>query len=71
YGELFHSLCEELEDITFVAALSLLLEALKSLIHEGIALTEELLNRMFEDFILRTPGFLRKKLGVMTAFSLS
>ncbi len=71
YGELFHSLCEELEDITFVAALSLLLEALKSLIHEGIALTEELLNRMFEDFISRTPGFLRKKLGIMTAFSLS
>lgn len=63
YGKLIHRLCEELEDIIFVAGLSLLIEAMKTLIHEGIVLTENLLDRMFEDFIRKTPGFLRKKTG--------
>lgn len=71
YGELFMACCEELEDITFVAALSLLLDALKTLVREGVSLTEELLMRLFLDYLGRMPGFLRRKLGIIEALALS
>jgi hypothetical protein len=63
--------CKELEDITFVTALSLLLDALKNLIREGASLTEELLARLFVDFLGRMPAYLRQKLGIIEALALS
>ena len=71
YGELFMACCKELEDITFVTALALLLDALKNLIREGASLTEELLGRLFVDFLGRMPAYLRQKLGIIEALALS
>jgi len=71
YGELFCRCCEELEDISFVASLALLPEMLKSVVRAGIALTEAILERMFAEFVRKTPGFLRNKIGVLAAFSMS
>ena len=71
YGELFCRFCEELEDISFVASLALLLEMLKSAVRAGIALTETILERMFAEFVRKTPPFLRNKMGVLTAFPMS
>jgi hypothetical protein len=71
YGELFMACCEEMEDITFAAALSLLLDALKPLVREGMSLTEDFLTRLFLDFLARMPGYLRQKLGLRTALALS
>lgn len=71
YGELFCRFCEELEDISFVVSLALLLEMLKSAVRAGIALTETILERMFAEFVRKTPRFLRNKMGVLTAFSMS
>ena len=71
YGELFCRCCEELEDISFIASLALLLEMLRSAVRAGIALTEAILERMFTEFVRKTPGFLRNKIGVLSAFSMS
>ena len=71
YGEIFCRCCEELEDISFVASLALLLEMLRSAVRAGIALTEAILEGMFAEFVRKTPGFLRNKMGVLTAFSMS
>ena len=70
-SSLFCRFCEELEDISFVASLALLLEMLKSAVRAGIALTETILERMFAEFVRKTPRFLRNKMGVLTAFSMS
>jgi hypothetical protein len=71
YGELFCRCCEELEDISFVASLALLLEMLRSAVRAGIDMTEAILERMFTEFVRKTPGFLRNKIGVLAAFSMS
>jgi len=71
YRELFYRCCEELKDISFIASLALLLEMLKSAVQAGIALTETILERMFTEFVRKTPGFLRNKIGVLAAFSMS
>jgi len=49
YGKLFRRCCEELEDISFIASLPLLLEMLKSAVRAGIAMTEAILKRMFRN----------------------
>jgi hypothetical protein len=71
YGELFYRCCEELKDISFIASLALLLEMLKSAVRTGIDMTETILERMFTEFVRKTPGFLRNKIGVLAAFSMS
>lgn len=70
-GELFRCCCEELEDISFVASLALLLETLKTAVRSGVAFTEETLEKLFSEFVKTMPAFLRKSLGVSLAFSLS
>ena len=71
YGELFFQYYDELQDISFVASLALLLEMLQSAARAGIALTESILEKMFEEFVWKTSCFLRKKLGVLSTFSMS
>jgi hypothetical protein len=44
---------------------------LKSAVRAGIALTETILERMFVEFVRKTPRFLRNKMSVLTAFSMS
>jgi hypothetical protein len=34
-------------------------------------MTEAILERMFTEFVRKTPGFLRNKIGVLAAFSMS
>jgi hypothetical protein len=70
-GELFRCCCEELEDISFVASLALLLETLKTAVRAGVALTEEALEKLFGEFVKAMPAFLRKNPGVSLAFSRS
>jgi len=66
YEELFCRCCEELKDISFAASLALLLEMLKSAVRTGIDMTEAILERMFTEFVRKTTGFLRNKIGVFS-----
>ena len=63
-GELFRCCCEELDGISFVASLALLLETLKTVVHSGLAFTEDALEKLFGEFVKSMPAFLRKSLGV-------
>ena len=71
YGELFYENCEEMEDISFGVALQLLLQLLKEWLENGMTLTGRVLEELFTAFLEKTPSYLRKKLGVSAAFSLS
>lgn len=71
YGGLSRCCCEELEDISYVASLALLLETLKLALRTGMELTENVLEELFSEFAKTTQAFLRGNLGVSLAFSLS
>ena len=47
------------------------LDMLKIAVRSGIALTETIMEGMFAEFLRKTPRFLRNKMGVLTAFSMS
>lgn len=71
YGELFYRCCEEMEDVSFGVALELLLQLLKEVVEKGIALSGAILEELFKAFLEKTPNYLREKMGVSVAFSLS
>ena len=60
-----------MEDISFGVALQLLLQLLKEWLENGMTLTGRVLEELFTAFLEKTPSYLRKKLGVSAAFSLS
>ena len=61
-GELFERVCEELADITYLAALQLILKVIADTFHEQFRLAEEELRSMLNAFIAVLPGALRRRL---------
>ena len=54
-GELFFLVCDELKDISFLEALSLLLNAFFTKVKEALVLTEQQINEMMSIFIRQIP----------------
>ncbi len=66
YGELFTGAVKSWKDISFIASLALLLMMLKSAVRTGNRHDENHpFERMFTEFVRKTPGFLRNKIGVL------
>lgn len=71
YGAIFSRFCKERDGISFVASLALLPEKWKSVVQAGIALTEPILERVFADFVRKSPDSLRNKKGSCFSFHMS
>jgi hypothetical protein len=70
FGDIFRLCCREPEDISFRTSLGLLLRLLKEAVASGIALSEDVIDALFEKFIAGMPRLLRKKLTVDAILSL-
>lgn len=60
-GELFHLICDDLEDINFLTALGLILNALKILLKDKLYLAEEKIDELMEQFISFLPAFIKDR----------
>lgn len=60
-GELFHLICDDLEDISFLTALGLILNALKILLKDKLYLAEEKVDELMEQFISHLPAFIKNR----------
>ncbi len=70
FGDLFRLCCDELEDISFRTSLGLLLRLLKEAVASGIALSENVIDALFEKFMAEMPRLLRRKLAGNAVLSL-
>ena len=70
FGDLFRLICKELEDISFRTSLELLLRLLKGTVASGIALSENVIDAMFEKFMAEMLQLLRQKLADNAILSL-
>jgi len=68
-GALFYYCCDELEDIKFVEALQLIIEALKLTLQEKLLLPKETINEFMSYFISSLPYYIKAKLSVVSCES--
>ena len=61
-GQLFYLSCKELEDISFVFAVELLIKILKQNLADYIHLSKSQINDFIDHFIDQLPFFLKSKL---------
>jgi hypothetical protein len=60
--ELFYSVCDELQDITWHGAFALLMEIFLNVVTEKLMLSEDEFESIAETFLYALPGTLKKKL---------
>jgi len=68
-GALFYYCCDELEDIKFVEALQLIIEALKVTLQEKLFLSKETINELLGYFVSSLPDYIKAKLSVVSCES--
>jgi hypothetical protein len=68
-GELFYACYDEIQDITLMEALTLLLELLKSTIKQVLVLSEEKVKELLSHFVNSLPAWLREKVILMNCES--
>lgn len=68
-GALFYYCCDELEDIKFLEALQLIIEALKTALQEKLFLTKETINEFLDYFVSTLPDYIKAKLSVASCES--
>ena len=68
-GALFYCCCDELEDIKFLKALQLIIEALKIALQEKLLLTKETINEFLDYFVSTLPDYIKTKLAVASCES--
>jgi hypothetical protein len=68
-GALFYYCCDELEDIKFLEALQLIIEALKIALQEKLFLTKETINEFLDYFVSSLPDYIKAKLPVTSCES--
>ena len=61
-GEIFAYFCEELADITFKEALSLLLSLLRKFLEENMDISEKMIDEMVEKFIQMLPTPMKRNI---------
>ena len=66
-GELFFFITDELADITFSAALSLIVDALLASVQEMFRISDEMLSKLVENFSSRLPKYIQNALGCRSA----
>jgi hypothetical protein len=62
-GEIFFFLSDELADITFAYAFTIILEAMIESIHKHFQITDEQMNAFIIDFYLGLPEYMRDALA--------
>lgn len=68
-GALFYYCCDELEDIKFLEALQLIIEALKTALQEKLFLTKETISEFLDYFVSSLPDYIKAKLSVASCES--
>jgi len=68
-GALFYYCCDELEDIKFLEALQLIIEALKTALQEKLFLTKETINEFLDYFVSSLPDYIKATLSVASCES--
>jgi hypothetical protein len=68
-GALFYYCCDELEDIKFLEALQLIIDALKIALQEKLFLTKETINEFLDYFVSSLPNYIKAKLSVASCES--
>ena len=68
-GALFYYCCDELEDIKFLEALELIIEALKTALQEKLFLTKETITGFLDYFVSTLPDYIKAKLSVASCES--
>lgn len=68
-GALFYYCCDELEDIKFLEALQLIIEALKTALQEKLFLTKETISEFLDYFVSTLPDYIKVKLSVASCES--
>lgn len=58
-GELFHFICDDLDDINFLTAFGLIINALKIVLKDKLYLAEEKIEELMNQFISLLPTFIR------------
>lgn len=58
-GELFHLICDDLDDINFLTAFNLIINALKILLKDKLYLAEEKIEELMNQFISLLPSFIQ------------
>lgn len=66
-GELFVYFCDELSDITFKEALSLLLSLLRQFLEENIDISEKAIDDMVEKFVNMLPSSMKRNVTAVAA----
>jgi len=65
FGELFYECCKEIEDITFVYALNLIVCALISWLNEHLLLSKPVAEALLDEFIAELPLHIKDKLPIV------
>jgi hypothetical protein len=68
-GGLFYYFCDELQDIKFIEALQLLIDALKTALREKLVLSKEAISEFLDYFMSCLPTFLKEKLALCSCES--
>jgi len=69
FGELFYACYDEIQDMTLMEALSLLLELFKSTIKQVLVLSEEKVKELLSHFVNILPAWLRDKVLLLNCES--
>ncbi|MDI3535493.1 MAG: hypothetical protein PWQ82_1858, partial [Thermosediminibacterales bacterium] len=66
---LFYYYCDELQDIQFLEALQLLIDALKTALQEKLMLSKKTISEFLNYFMACLPTFLKEKLALCSCES--
>jgi len=69
FGELFYSIYDEIQDITLMEALALLLDLLKSTMKNFLVLSEDKVKELLIYFVNSLPAWLRGKVLLLNCES--
>jgi len=69
FGELFYAIYDEIQDMTLMEALALLLELFKSTIKNVLVISEEKVKELLSYFVNSLPLWLREKMLLLNCES--
>jgi len=69
FGELFYACYDEIQDMTLMDALALLLELLKSTIKQALVLSEDKVKELLSYFVNSLPAWLKGKVLLLNCES--
>jgi hypothetical protein len=69
FGELFFTMYDEIQDMTLMEALALLLELFKSTMKQVLVLSEEKVKELLSHFVNSLPAWLKEKVLVLNCES--